>query len=84
MPVYEIQLIHELHVFGVQVTIYDSNGRTAMHKLARAARLSHSVNIYPRGSSGAPNGRMFSCSAVIGFGPGSAVPMLPVASISLA
>ena len=44
-----MQLIHELHVFGVHVTIYDSNGRTAMYKLARVAHLSQSEKTYPMG-----------------------------------
>ena len=81
-PVYQIQLIHESHVFGVHVTIYDSSGRTAMHKLTRAAHLSQSEKIYPFGNSGAPNGWRF--SVVIACGPGSASPTLPGASISLA
>ena len=64
------------------VTIYDSNGRMVMQKLTRAARLSQSEKIYPGGSAGAPNGWVFSC--VIACGPGSALPTVPSAIISLA
>ena len=53
-----------------------------MHKLTIADHLSQSEKIYPLGSSGAPNGAVFSTS--IGRGPGSALPTVPSAIISLA
>ena len=67
---------------SVYVIIYDSHGRMAMHKLTRAARLSQSEKTYPLGSSGIPNGAVF--STAIACGPGSAVPTVPSAIISLA
>ena len=77
----QIQRIHELSVFSEHMTVYDKNGRTAMHGLARAARLNQSEKIYPLGSSGAPYGMVF--SDVIACGPGSSLPTLPAASNSL-
>ena len=52
-----------------------------MHKLTIADHLNQSEKTYPGGSSGAPNGAVFSTS--IARGPGSALPTVPSAIISL-
>ena len=53
-----------------------------MHKLTIVDHLNQSEKTYPLGSSGAPNGAVFSTS--IARGPGSALPTVPAAIISLA
>ena len=53
-----------------------------MHKLTIADHLNQSEKTYPAGNSGAPNGAVF--STAIASGPGSALPTVPAAIISLA